>query len=76
MTAIRMTQVVDIELKRDAAGAPCPCNGYADRDDSVTPEELSLQTCGSSFACCVAAFVCRLCGKRFVVRLPSPEWED
>ena len=61
-------------FKRDCDGAPCPhCNGYADRVDATKEEVKQYQTCGRSYACCIDAFVCRVCGKRFIGTLEAPE---
>lgn len=63
-------------LPRNELGAPCPhCNGYADAGDITREEVKKYQTCGRSYACCVEAFVCRLCGKRFIGMLEAPEME-
>lgn len=64
---------------RAATAIPCPtCSGYADRVD-CTPDEISSpMNCGSGrwrYACCVAAFVCRLCGERTVETIDPPEME-
>lgn len=40
---------------------PCSCNGFCDRDGKITDNDRRA----AGFACCIAAFVCRLCGKRY-----------
>ena len=63
-------------FRRDCTGAPCPyCNGYADRVDATESEIAQHQACGRNYACCIDAFVCRLCGLRFVGELVAPEME-
>lgn len=52
----------------------CECHGYAKREDSTREEDLAAGGCGR-FGCCTAAFVCQLCGKRWVANLPAPEME-
>jgi hypothetical protein len=61
---------------RNVFGMKCPsCKGHADEVD-CTPEEIAgPKNCGRPWACCVAAFVCGLCGKRIVARREAPEME-
>lgn len=66
---------LDLEIPRDANGAPCPCGGYADEADVTKDEIKKHQTCGRSWACCLGAFVCRVCKRRFLVNLPAPEMD-
>lgn len=70
-----MTKILSVNIERNAKAAPCDCGGYADEVDDITQEEISNQTCGKhkSYACCIAAFVCRSCKQRFLVHLPAPE---
>ena len=63
------------DIPRDAVGAPCRCNGFADKiDERPTTEEIRLHDCGRIWACCTAVFKCRLCGLRFIGKLDAPEW--
>lgn len=63
------------DLPRSATSAPCPnCNGYSDEAE-CTDDEVAMQSCGRRYACCISAFVCRLCGTRFVARLEAPEMD-
>lgn len=66
---------LNLDISRGANGAPCPCGGYADKADVTEDEIKKYQTCGSSFACCIGAFICRVCEKRFLVNLPAPEMD-
>lgn len=70
-----MTEILNPDIERDATAAPCSCGGYADRKDPTQEEIDKYQTCGRCYACCLAAFICRLCKKRFLVHLSAPEME-
>jgi hypothetical protein len=62
------------DLDRGVDGAPCRCNGYADKlDAGPTAEEIKEHDCGRSYACCTGAFKCRLCGLRFIATFKAPE---
>ena len=62
-------------LPRNAEGAPCQCNGYADlTDERPTDDEIKKYDCGRRFPCCTAVFVCRVCGKRFIGKFQAPEF--
>lgn len=61
-------------VERDTQALECECHGYASRIES-TPQEIASQSCGKSYACCIATFVCHLCGKRWTVQLEAPEME-
>jgi hypothetical protein len=61
-------------IKRETEGIPCPdCNGYCDETNCTKEEVKKYQTCGRMYACCLAAFVCRLCKKRIITALEAPE---
>lgn len=53
----------------------CECHGYAKRETSTREEDIAAGGCGR-FDCCTAAFVCQVCGKRWIATLPAPEMED
>ena len=61
---------------RSTDGIECPlCHGYA-ASANCTPEEVASDAnCGRSYECCVAAFVCKVCGKRLLGNLPAPEMD-
>jgi len=62
-------------LERGTTAIPCPsCNGYCDKVD-CTKEEIKNQSCGKIYACCVAAFVCRVCKTRIIADLDAPDIE-
>lgn len=66
------------EVERYATGTYCSCNGYADRIESgkegyPTEEEIEELDCGRWYCCCLVAFRCRLCGKRFLLNQAAPE---
>lgn len=70
-----MMEYIATDLPRNAAAAPCKCNGYADvMDESPTLEEIKAHDCGRSCACCTAAFKCRICGLRFIGKLDAPDY--
>lgn len=72
-----MSEYIARDIPRDAVGAPCACNGFADRlddEEGPTPEEVAKYDCGRGWQCCTAAFRCRLCGLRFIGRLDAPEY--
>ena len=67
--------MLDDRVERDTRAVECPkCRGFAAEVDCL-PEEIALQTCGRSHACCISAFVCKKCGTRILARLHSPEME-
>lgn len=68
-------EVLDLEVERSSLGCCCPCGGYADKVDVTEDEIVEHQTCERSWACCLGAFECGLCGKRFLVKLPAPEMD-
>ena len=63
--------------ERDVTAVECPaCGGFAPGTDDETAEEIKqYQDCGWSWACCIAAFVCKKCGQRIIAKLESPEME-
>lgn len=64
------------DLPLDTVAAACRCNGYADKTaDGPTAEEIARYDCGRGWACCTAAFRCRLCGLRFIGTLQAPDLE-
>lgn len=73
------TITTDFRPERDAKGCPCPgCNGYADeaegQDSLFTKDEIDgPMNCGRSYACCICAFKCRVCGKRILAMAEAPE---
>jgi len=66
-----MTETVE----RDTRAIKCDCGGYAGEVECTQAEIESPTNCGRSWACCVAAFVCAICGKRHVRRRYAPEME-
>ena len=67
------TIVLKDTLPRDATAAPCPCGGYADPVDCTKEEIGGALNCGRSDACCIKAFICRICKQRLVAGLAAPE---
>jgi hypothetical protein len=61
------------ERERGEHGAPCTCGGYMDKVDEETPEDLKIAAERRYCACCVAVFVCRVCGDRDVIEEPAPD---
>ena len=61
-------------LPRSTNGAPCKCNGFADRqEEAPTTEEIKKYVCGRTWPCCTAVFICRLCSFRFIGVLDAPD---
>ena len=50
---------------------PCRCGGYCDRA-KPTPDEEREHGCRVE-GCCSRAFVCRVCGARYVGRAEAPD---
>ncbi len=73
------TITTDFSPERNADGIPCPeCNGYAeeatDERSIFTAEEIAGEmNCGRNWACCIGAYICRLCNKRILARAQAPE---
>lgn len=61
-------------LELGVTAVECDCGGYCEEVD-CTAEEIKQYGCGLGRTCCVAAFVCKLCKKRFVHSLEAPEME-
>lgn len=62
---------------RGQSGLECPsCYGYCERVESTQEEVRSDLNCGRSYACCCVAFLCKVCGKRWVGQQPSPEMNE
>ena len=60
-------------VERSAKAIECDCGGYA-KEVECTEEEVSGPlNCGRAWACCVAAFVCGVCGLRLVRSREAPE---
>ena len=53
----------------------CNCGGYASEVDCTKKEIEGPLNCGRSWACCVAAFVCEICGRRYIRKREAPEME-
>ncbi len=71
---------IDAPQPRDTLAVECPkCHGFAAETgagDGPTQDELrEHQFCGRPWACCINAFVCKLCGQRIIAQLESPEEE-
>lgn len=65
------------EIERDTDAVKCSCKGYAGRVD-CTVEECRELGCGRDtpqYQCCARAFVCELCGQRYIGTAPAPEME-
>lgn len=62
------------DIERDTQGIRCEaCGGYAESMQPSDDEDAQFG-CGSR-RCCSRAFVCGLCGTRWVGRAPAPEME-
>lgn len=73
----RPTHTLKDSLERYTDSIACPeCSGFSEKVD-VTPAEIEEhQRCGRSYACCIAAFECKLCKLRIIAQLESPEMFD
>jgi hypothetical protein len=63
---------------RDAEGVKCDCGGFAERDPRMTREEIGDRGCGRDgpdYQCCARAFVCVLCGTRWLGTAEAPEMD-
>lgn len=67
------TKKFESEVKRGVEGIQCACGGYAEKV-VVTNEEENRYGCGRQ-GCCARAFVCKLCGTRWVGGAEAPEME-
>lgn len=63
-------------LSRSTEAVEClKCGGFSPEVESTEAEINSELNCGSSYACCCAAFVCKKCGARMVGKREAPEME-
>ena len=68
---------LESEVTRGRDAVPCECGGYCDRVDCTT-EECREYGCGRDKPgreCCAVAFVCRLCGTRYVGSAEAPDMD-
>jgi hypothetical protein len=73
-----LSELPDLNLERDDDGIKCKCGGYAERDHKMTAEELRGRTCGRDteiYQCCARAFVCAVCGTRWLGMAPAPDMD-
>jgi hypothetical protein len=71
-------ELIGRDIERGCKAWRCTCGGYAGRA-TCTEEECRLYGCGRDVPgseCCAVAFVCGLCGKRYVGAREAPEMED
>jgi hypothetical protein len=62
---------------RGTEAIKCPvCQGFAERVDCTKAEIASDMNCGVSFSCCIGAFLCAACGKRWVGDEPAPDMAE
>lgn len=64
----------DGEVPRDTLGIACTCKGFAERVECTPEEQKTLSSCVGG--CCSRAFVCKLCGQRWVGKAVSPEMSE
>ena len=72
MTVKELTEAVG----RDADGVRCECGGYGGRDVHMTMSEIENRSCGRdepTWQCCSRAFVCGVCGTRWLGMAEAPE---
>lgn len=72
------TTELDYRPSREASGIKCQCGGFCDLVNSTT-DECKRYGCGRDtpgFECCAVAFVCCLCGQRYVGKREAPEYRD
>ena len=67
-----MQREIKGELERRTEAIKCECGGYAERV-KCTPEEIKQYNCGRTYECCSRAFVCCMCGTRWVGAAEAPE---
>lgn len=60
-------------IRRAHDGIKCDCGGYAEKAEA-TEEEEEKYGCGRQ-GCCSRAFVCAVCGTRWVGSAEAPEME-
>ena len=70
-----MTITLETSIPRGADGVKCLCGGYAEETECTRDEIRGPVNCGRSWACCVAAFICVVCGSRIVAGREAPEME-
>jgi len=71
---MRMNDDGSFEIERDDDSFPClKCGGYSTKTECTT-EERKEYGCGKSYDCCSIAFVCTICGHRFAMSRPAPDW--
>ena len=70
-----MSETLPQEIERDSNAVKCKCGGYA---ASVEPTDAEVKEhgCGRHRSCCARAFVCCICGTRYVGAAPAPEYRD
>ena len=65
-------------VERTAAAIKCECGGHAERDHNMTVAEIDGRSCGrdtETYQCCARAFVCAICGTRWLGVAEAPEME-
>lgn len=62
------------ELPKGTTAIECECGGFC-AEVECTHEEIREFGCGLGRTCCVKAFVCKLCQKRYVRKLEAPDYE-
>lgn len=75
--AMRNALPLPQKIERDTKAVRCSCGGYCERE-KATADEARKFGCGrdrENWECCVRAFVCVLCGKRYAGCAPAPEME-
>lgn len=68
-----MMEEIGAPIARTDYAIKCKCGGFAEQVDA-TPEEDREYGCGRPM-CCSAAFVCAICGTRWVGSREAPEME-
>lgn len=66
------------DIDRETKAIECGCGGYAGIVD-CTEDECNKYGCGRDVPgreCCARAFVCKICGKRFVGAAPAPDMDN
>lgn len=64
-------------VQRRVDGIRCECGGYAERDHKMTQKEIEGRSCGRdtpTYQCCSRAFVCAVCGTRWLGTAKAPVW--
>lgn len=73
-----ITRELSGNVERDVDGIRCECGGYAELDHNMTAEEINRWGCGGDTPtnqCCARAFVCAICGTRWLGSAKAPEME-